>query len=65
MALCASGEDMYKYNETTGNRTSIKDELSEFETITGRTTWRTRRDFAVYKNTVYMTNGVDSYAKYD
>jgi hypothetical protein len=65
MALCASGTDMYKYDETTEDRTSIKDELTEFETLTGRTTWRTRRDFAVYKNVVYMCNGVDAYAKYD
>jgi len=63
--LSASGTAMYKYNESTGNRSSIKTGLSEFETITGRTTWRTRRDFAVYKNTIYLTNWVNNYASYD
>jgi hypothetical protein len=64
-ALCTSGTAMYKYDEWTGNWNSIKSGLTEFETATGKTTWRTRWDFAVYKNTVYCTNWVDDYAEYD
>jgi len=64
-ALCASGTNMYKYDEWTSNRTSIKSGLSEFETATGKTTRRTRRDYAVYKNVIYLTNWVNSYASYD
>ena len=56
---------MYKYNETTENRTSFVDTLTEFEqqvmTITNRSRW----DFAVYKNVAYMGNGVDPYTSYD
>jgi hypothetical protein len=64
-ALCVSGTNMYKYDEGTGNWSSIKSGLTEFEILTGRTTWRTRWDFAVYKNKVYCTNGVNAYAEYD
>ena len=64
-ALCASGTNMYKYDEWTSNWSSIKSWLTEFETATGKTTWRTRRDYAVYKNIIYLTNGVNSYASYD
>lgn len=65
MALCASGTDMYKYNETLGTWASIKSWLAEYETLTGRTTRKTRRDFATYKNIIYMCNGVDKYASYN
>ena len=64
-AICVAGTDMYKYNETTENRTSFVDTLTEFEqqvmTITNRSRW----DFAVYKNVAYMGNGVDPYTSYD
>lgn len=66
MALCNSWTAMYKYNEWTGNRSIVSSvTLTEFETLTWRTTWRTRRDYAVYKNVVYMGNWVDYYASYD
>jgi len=65
MALCASGTDIYKYTESTDTRASIKSGLTEFETATGKTTWRTRRDFAVYKNIVHLTNWVDPFAAYN
>jgi len=65
MALCASGTDIYKYTESTDTRASIKSGLTEFETATGKTTWRTRWDFAVYKNIVHLTNGVDKFAAYN
>lgn len=64
-AICASWTNIYKFDEITGNWSSIKSWLSEFETITGRTTRRTRRDFAVYKNVIYLTDWVNNYAKYD
>lgn len=65
MTLCASGTDMYKFDDTLKTWSSVKTGLAEFETITGRTDWRTRRDFAVYKNIPYMCNGVDKYASYN
>lgn len=63
MALCHSGTNMYKYDEWTGNRLSIKSGLAEFEALYPSN--RVRRDFCVYKNVVYLANGVDNYAKYD
>ena len=56
---------MFRYSETTETWYKIKASLTEYETATGKTTQRTRRDFAVYKNVIYMTNGVDNYASYD
>ena len=61
-ALCTSGTNMYKYDETTWDWNSIKSGLTEFE---ADWTTRTRWSFAVYKNVVYMCNGVDCYASYD
>lgn len=62
-ALCTSGTDMYEYDESTGNWSSIKSWLTDFEILYP---WdRTRRDFAVYKNVIYMCNWVDPYASYD
>jgi len=56
---------MYKINNSLYTWASIKSGLAEFETAAGRTTWRTRWDFAVYKNIIYLTNGIDSYASYN
>lgn len=64
-ALAVSETDIYKYTESTGNRASISATVSEFETLPGKTTERVRFDFAVYKNVIYMCNGVDAYQKYD
>lgn len=64
-ALCVSGTKMYKYDETSSTWKERKSGLTEYETITGLTTHRTRWDWAVYKNIVYMCNGVDSYAAYN
>lgn len=63
LQLCVSGTQMYKYDS--GTWTSIKTGLTEFETNPLYTSNRTRRDFAVYKNVVYMCNGVNTYASYD
>jgi hypothetical protein len=65
MLLAASGTNIYKLDNTLLTWASIKDTLTEFETATGKTTWRTRRDFAVYKNVVYLTNGINAYASYN
>ena len=54
-----------KYNENTSNWDTVQSSLSEYETIPAINTQRTRRDYAVYKNIIYMGNGVDTYAKYD
>lgn len=62
MALCAAGTNLYKYDESTEAWNSIKSGLQEFE---ADGTTRTRWSFCVYKNVVYMCNGVDAYASYD
>lgn len=65
IAIIFSGGVMYKYNESWNTRTSIKTWLFEFETLPWETNKRTRRDFAVYKNIVYMCDGVNIYASFD
>jgi hypothetical protein len=60
LAVC--GDVMYSYNEGLNARTSIKTWIAEFETNPLFNWARTRRDFAVYNNIVYMCNGVDNYA---
>lgn len=65
IALCVSWTQMYSYNEWTGLWVSIKTWLTEFETNLNKVWQRTRWDFAVYKNIVYMCNWVDKYASYD
>jgi len=56
---------MYKYTEATTSWTSTQTGLTEYETLPGKTTERTRWDHEVYKNIIYMGNGVDTYASYD
>lgn len=56
---------MYSYDEGTNTRTSIKSWLSEFETNPVFNGARTRRDFAVYNNIVYMCDWVNNYASYN
>lgn len=63
--ICAAWSHLYRYSDTTGNWTSFADNLHEYETIPGLTTQRTRWSFAVYRNSVYMCNGVDPYCAYD
>lgn len=58
----ASGTNMYKYVEWTNSWSSIKSGLTEFE-ADGVT--RTKWSFAVYKNIIYMCDGVNNYAKWD
>ena len=60
-ALCAAGANMFRYDETSTKWECIDTGLTEFETATGMTTFRTRWDFVPYRNIIYMCNGVDSY----
>jgi len=61
-AVCTAWTNMYEYNEWTSNWDSIKAWLTQYETD-GVTL--TRWSFAVYKNIIYMCNGVDDYASYN
>jgi len=60
--LAASGTNMYRYDEGTGNWASIQSWLTEFEAD-----WvtRTKWSFAVLREKIYMCNGVDSYAEFN
>ena len=62
LAVC--GDVMYSYNETESVWVTIKSWLTELETNTVFNWARTRWDFAVYNNIVYMCNWVDNYASY-
>lgn len=53
---------MYKYVEGTNSWSSIKTGLTKFE-ADGVT--RTKWSFAVYKNIIYMCDGINNYAKWD
>lgn len=64
-AVCNSWTAFYQLNSGGTAWVSKKTGLTEFETNSNKTTRRTRRDYAVYKNIIYMCNGVDSYAKWD
>lgn len=64
-ALCVAGTNMFEYVEGSEEWVVIDTGLSEFETILGRETERTRWDYDVYKNVFYMGNGVDFYRSYD
>lgn len=65
IAVCASGTQMYAYDEWTDTWNSIETGLHEYETLPDISANRTRWDFAVYKNVIYMCNGVDEYSSYD
>lgn len=64
-AICVAGTNMFHYNESNEAWDLIDSGLTEFETQTGMTTQRTRWDFDVYRNVVYMCNGVDDYRKWN
>lgn len=63
MALATAGTKMYRMNDATKVWEEIKDQLTEWEP--SKPSQRTRWSFAVYKNIVYMCNGVDFYMSYD
>lgn len=60
--LVWSWEDIYKYDEINDAYTSVKSNLKEFEK---NWTSRVRKDFAVYRNAIYIADGVNSYAVLD
>lgn len=63
VAVCTAWSSMYAL--TSWTRNAIANDLIEFETMPWRTTQRTRWDFVVYKNTLYMCDGVNPYCSYD
>ena len=63
IAVAHAWSTMYKYDGSTWN--SVKSGLIGNETIPGITENRVRVDYAVYKNIIYMMDGVNPYAKYD
>ena len=64
ISIC--GGQYYTYTEGTNTRWAIPGfTIMEYETLPGRTTRRARADFAVYKNTCYITDWVNPYAKRD
>jgi len=60
-AICVCGTNIFRWDETATSWELINSGITEFETAIGMTTFRTRWDFCVYKNNIYMCNGVDSY----
>lgn len=64
-AICTSGTQMYSYDEWTDTWVSIATGLMQFETLPWRTDQYTKRDFAVYKNVVYMCDWVNPYCSWD
>ena len=63
VTVCSSWTQMYKL--LSGSWTSIATDLQEYETLPRLSGQRTRRDYAVYKNTVYMCDGVNLYCSFD
>ena len=64
ISIC--GWQYYTYTEGTNTWGAIPGfTIMEYETLPGRTTRRARADFAVYKNTCYITDWVNPYAKRD
>ena len=59
IALCVSGTNMYKLDNTTKIWASIQAGLTQYEPTDA--TKRTRWDFTTYKNVVYACNGVDPF----
>lgn len=65
LLICVSGSNMFNFGEYSQRWSILKSGLTEFETETGRTNERTRWDFAVYKNVLYMVNGHDGLIDWD
>lgn len=68
-AIVWCGTNAFLYHEGTtainGYWEVIDTALTEFETAEGRTNERTRWSCAVYKNIIYMCNGVDAYRSWN
>lgn len=65
ITICVAGANMFLYNQTADSWERIDSSLSEFETLTGKTTQRTRWEFFAYNGSGTMEvgtcNGVDNY----
>ena len=64
LLVAHSWSGFYKYDNT-DTFVLVDDRVTAFETRTGETDKRTRRDYAVYKNVIYMCDGVNPYASYN
>lgn len=64
ITICVSWNTMYSLNTAGDTRSAISwaTNLIEYEPWTNK---RTRRDFMVFNNVVYMCDGVNPYCKYD
>jgi hypothetical protein len=65
IAVCHSWDTFYTYNSSSDSRDSVYANNIAYETLPWKTTQRTRWDYAVYKNVIYMCDGVNPYQKYD
>lgn len=65
IAVCHAWGKFYTYNEWTRNWDEVYANYVEFETRTWDTDKRTRWDYCVYKNVIYMCDGVNPYASYN
>lgn len=64
-AICMCGTNTFRWDETASSWEVVDTGLSEYEVMTGMTSNRTRWSFAVYKNIIYMCNGVDYYRSFN
>ena len=62
--IANAGNSLYKYDNSSAFSTVYSNNI-EYETRTWETSKRTRWDYAVYKNVIYMGDGVNPYASYD
>lgn len=60
-----AGWVFYRYDEANTQWDAVYSNNVEYETLPNKTSNRTRWDFAVYKNTIYMWDWVNPYQKYD
>jgi hypothetical protein len=63
VTVCSSWTQMYKL--LSWSWTSIATNLQEYETLPRLSGQRTRRDYVVYKNTIYMCDWVNLYCSFD
>lgn len=63
VTVCSSWTQMYKL--LSWSWTSIATDLQEYETLPRLSGQRTRRDYVVYKNTIYMCDWVNLYCSFD
>lgn len=64
-AICFAGTNAFHWNEASSSWDLIDSGLSEFETATGMTTWRTRWSGDIYANHFYLCNGVNDYRRWN